>query len=164
MNTVCPGCGIQQPSSGQTSENRYNCSFECWDLFGQLSAYTLSHRGGTFIHQHAVDAWQAQHIGPASSNIGAAFSLIGLYLALEKGYTGRQVQIVHMELGKFKRDWPKLECPSVAATLTVMDVLNADRGEQRDAMLMKWAAAVWASWSHAHGWTKQYCAQHLKIT
>lgn len=163
MNTVCPGCGIEQPSLGQTSGMRHNCSPECWDLFGQLSAYTLSHGGAGFIHQHAVDTWQAQHVLASKSNIGLAFSLIGLYLALEKGYTGRRVQLAHMELGRTKRQWAWFEPPAERPMLTVLDVLHTQPGKDRDAMIMKWAAAVWASWSHAHGWTKQCCAEHLKI-
>jgi hypothetical protein len=46
--------------------------------------------------------------------------------------------------------------------MTVADVLQADPGAARDAMLMEWAAAVWASWSHAQDWTRQACLQYLK--
>lgn len=162
MIAVCPGCGVEQPSSGKSPVDRFNCSPECWELFGELSAYTLTHGGSTFIHQHAVDAWQAQHAVFSNSNIGIAFSLIGLHLALEKGYTGRQVQLAHMQLGRTKRDWGRFEMPSSRGALTVLDVMRADPGPVRDARLMEWAAAVWSSWNHAHAWTEATCAQLLR--
>jgi hypothetical protein len=104
---VCPGCGLDLPGQGGLSD-RFNASEECWRLYGELSAYTLTRAGSGFIHQHAVDSYGAQHAGGASSNIGTAFSLIGLYLALEKGYTGRQVQLAHMQLARLKKPWPSL--------------------------------------------------------
>ena len=162
-SSVCPGCGVEQPSSGKSPETRHNASAECWALFGELSAYTLVHGDPKFIHQHAVDAWQAQHVVASKSNIGLAFSLIGLYLAVEKGYTGRQVQLAHMELGRTKRIWAWFDPPAERGRLTVVDVLHAEPGAERDAVLMKWAAGVWATWSHAHTWTRQICGQHLKV-
>jgi hypothetical protein len=162
-SSVCPGCGIELPSSGKSAETRHNASAECWALFGELSAYTLSHGERKFIHQHAVDAWQAQHVVASKSNIGLAFSLIGLYLALEKGYTGRQVQLAHMELGRTKRRWAWFD-PPAEYRLVVVDVLHAETGADRDAVLMKWAASVWEAWSHAQGWTRQACAQYLDVS
>ena len=163
MNRVCPGCGASlESSAAESRHDRYNSSPACWELFGELSAYTLSHGHPRFIHQHAVDTWQLQHAMPSKSNIGIAFSLIGLYLALEKGYTGRQVQLMHMELGRTKRDWGDFEVPSSPAALTVADVLRAGPGNSRDAMLMQWAAAVWANWNRAHAWTAETCSRLLR--
>jgi Family of unknown function (DUF5946) len=159
---ICPGCGLEQRSSSAAPEARFNASSECWALFGELSAYTLTHGDPKFIHQHAVDAWQAQHVVGSKSNIGLAFSLIGLCLALERGFTGRQVQLAHMELGRTKRQWPWFDPPVDRTWLTVVDVLRADPGVNRDGVLMQWAAAVWTSWSHTHDWTRQICAEYLK--
>jgi len=162
VTCVCPGCGISLASSTAGSRHdRYNSSPACWELFGELSAYTLSHGDPRFIHQHAVDAWQLQHAMPSKSNIGIAFSLIGLYLALEKGYTGRQVQLAHMDLGRTKRDWGDFEIPSSRTALAVVDVLRAEPGNARDAMLMQWSAAIWANWNHAHAWTAETCSRRL---
>lgn len=162
-SSVCPGCGVEQPSSGKSPETRHHASAECWALFGELSAYTLVHGDPKFIHQHAVDAWQAQHVVASKSNIGIAFSLIGLYLALEKGYSGRQVQLAHMELGRTKRTWVWFD-PPAEYRMTVVNVLQAEPGADRDAVLMKWAAAVWEAWSHAQDWTRHICAELLKVS
>jgi hypothetical protein len=152
---TCPGCGIGFSGREESLEGQLAALEECSRLFDELSAYTLTHGGKEFIHQHVVDAYAAQHVGGSPSNIRTAFALIGLYLALEKGNTGRQVQIAHMRLGRFKRQWPKREQPGDLAKLTVADVLNAEPGPARDEMILKWAAAVWASWRHAHDWTRQ---------
>jgi len=170
--SICPGCGVALPSAGPSPDEsaaesrgrRFNSSIECWTRFGELSAYTLGHGDPGFIHQHAVDAWQAQHMVASPSNIGIAFSLIGLYLALEKSYTGREVQRAHMKLARTKRQWGEFEKPSARAPINVLDVLLAEAGPARDAMLMKWAAAVWASWSHAHEWTKETCTRLLNVS
>lgn len=164
MTKGCPGCGTEHPSGGKSypaHDGRYNSSAECWERFGELSAYTLSHGDPKFIHQHAVDTWQLQHAARSKSNIGIAFSLIGLCLALERGCTGRQVQLAHMQLGRTKRIWGDFEIPSTRATLTVADVLRTDAGPLRDAMLMQWAGSVWTNWNHAHAWTAQTCASLL---
>jgi hypothetical protein len=160
---VCPGCGVELPSSGAATETRFNASSECWTSFGELCAYTTTHGDPKFIHQHAVDAWQAQHVVKSKSNIGVAFSLIGLYLGLEKGFTGRQVQLAHMTLGRTKREWTWFDPPVDRTWLTVVDVLHAAPGADRDEVLMKWAASVWQSWSQAQAWTRQVSAEYLDV-
>jgi hypothetical protein len=92
----------------------------------ELSYYTLAHGDRAFIHQHVVDAYGAQHIRPSTSTIGAAFALTGLYLAVERGFTGRQVQQMHM-------------------------VMATEAGPERDATIMRWCASIWAAWSVEQG-------------
>jgi Family of unknown function (DUF5946) len=128
-----------------------------------MSAYTLMHGGAEFIHQHLVDAWAAQQAAPSKSNIALAFSLIGLYLAVEKGFTGRQVQLAHMQLGKTKRIWPWFDPPLEEPRFTILDVARAKAGPDRDAAIKEWAAAVWDTWTHAHDWTRRICAELLGV-
>ncbi|GHN01809.1 hypothetical protein WSM22_32980 [Cytophagales bacterium WSM2-2] len=55
------------------------------DQFNELSYYTLGHHDTVyFIHQHIVDAFQAQTADNSTKPIGLTFSLVGLYLYLEK--------------------------------------------------------------------------------
>jgi hypothetical protein len=54
--------------------------------------------------------------------------MIGLYLRVEKGFSGQAVQKVHMQLGKEKRTWPQLSLPTARGTLTPTDVLAAPEG------------------------------------
>jgi hypothetical protein len=145
--TVCPGCGLVLPDRHIDPPDRFNASGECWQLFSDLSCYSVSKEDAEFLHQHAVDAYAAQHAGGKTRNITVCFGLIGLYLALEKGYTGKQVQRAHMQIAKVRKDWPRLEPPSRPASINVMDILQAPDGGERDAMIREWMAAVWESWA-----------------
>lgn len=154
-SSVCPGCGVRLPVSMDAQPDaRYNASAECLRLYGELSAYTLS-RGdwdgdGVFIHQLAVDAYGAQHAGENSRPIGPAFALIGVYLTFERGYTGRQVQHMHMLLARRSKTWPRFTLPPHRGAVTVADVLRAPEGEERDAMLREWGRSVWEAWAPEH--------------
>jgi len=110
----------------------------------QLSAYTLNHGDPAFIHQHVVDAYAAQNADERTKPIAIAFALAGLYLHLEKQFTGRQVQLAHMKMAKNKQNWPAFPLPKTRGAITEREVLAAPAGTQRDAMIEAWAAAVWA--------------------
>lgn len=148
--TTCPGCGLRLPVSDAPADPPANASPECWYLYGEMTAYTVTHGDQAFIHQHLVDAYGAQHAGEQSKPIGVAFGLIGLYLACEKGYTGRQVQHMHMLLANRSKHWPTFTPPERTGGLTVQDALRTLPGDERDAMLMRWAASVWEAWSPEH--------------
>src|SRR5215510_16109212 len=104
----------------------------------ELSYYTLAHRDPSFIHQHIVDAFTAQTVNKNTKPIAIYFALIGLYLSVEKGYTGREVQLAHMELAKRKRDWPTFDLPERRGDIRIADVLRKPEGEERDAMIRAW--------------------------
>jgi hypothetical protein len=73
------------------------------DLYHELSCYTLAHPDPSFIHQHIVDAYTAQHARETTKPIALVFALIGLYLHVEKNFTGRQVQRFHMITSPIRR-------------------------------------------------------------
>lgn len=148
--SACPGCGLCLPTSDALLDPRVNASPDCWRLYGELTAYTVTRGDATFIHQHLVDAYAAQHAGGSSKPITGAFGLIGLYLACERGYNGRQVQHMHMLLANRSKTWPTFAPPQHPGALTVWDPLQEPPGDQRDAALMRWAASVWDAWSAEH--------------
>ena len=115
-----------------------------------LSYYTLAHRDPRFIHQHIVDAFTAQTARQDSKPISIAFALIGLYLFVEKDYTGMQVQLAHMELAKRKRKWPTFHLPELRGDIRVADVLLRPEGKERDAMIRDWCASVWQAYNDSH--------------
>jgi hypothetical protein len=143
---------------------RYNATEACWQLCGELSAYHLTVLDTTFIHQLVTDVYGAQHSGGITRNITTAFSLIGLYLTLEKGYSGWQVQQAHLELAARQKEWPRLEPPCQTGRLTVLDVLLEDEGRDREERLWEWAGEVWHSWQHSHEWVKTTVRQLLHIS
>ena len=146
--SVCPGCGVILPSRGLEPDRKANASGECRALMNELSYYTLAHQDPKFIHQHLVDAYGAQHVVPQSkSTIGAAFTLAGLYLAVERGFTGRQVQKMHMLMANRSRDWPRFNPPASVGRVTAADVLAVEPGPARDEAMMTWCKSVWHAWA-----------------
>jgi hypothetical protein len=152
LYTDCPGCGARLPLEEGHADGRHNASAACWRLYGELNAYTLlrGDRESAFIHQLQVDSYGAQHVGADPRPIGPAFALIGLHLTCERGYTGRQVQHMHTLLAQRSKTWPRFTPPSHAGDLTILDVMQAAPGEERDAALGRWACSVWNAWSHEH--------------
>jgi hypothetical protein len=80
------------------------------------------------------------------------FALNGLYLVLERGWSGIRARGAHGHLARTvaREDWPSFEPPTVGGPLTVLDVaLSADPAAQAVAV-EAWGRSVWASWSHVH--------------
>jgi hypothetical protein len=111
--------------------------------YHELCGYTLSLRDAAFVHQHVVDAWAVQRATPQSKPIATAFGLVGLYLHLERGFTGRQVQLAHVKLARTRRQWPVLPLPGERGAVTVFDVMAAPPGHERDRAIHRWCASVW---------------------
>ncbi len=94
----CPGCGLKLPNQHFELTHSYNATSECYQKYTELTYYTLSKQDINFIHQHAVDAYAAQHSGNEMKNITTAFALIGLYYAIEHGYSGKLVQLCNLRI------------------------------------------------------------------
>lgn len=121
------------------------------DELNELSFYTLSHPDMTyFIHQYSVDAFHAQTADEHTKPIGLVFALLGLYLFLEKGYSGKQVQLAHMRLAQKKKIWPPIRLPEQRGDITVSGVLKSEPGTARDQMIKDWCASVWNAYLDSH--------------
>jgi hypothetical protein len=116
------------------------------EQYYELSFYTLAHPDMSFIHQHLVDAYAAQTADETTKSISIAFSLVGLYLYVERGFTGRQVQQFHMKMAKNKRPWPKIALPANRGTINVSDVLAVSPGPERGEMIRSWCETVWGAY------------------
>ena len=110
--------------------------------YDEVYAYTMGRPG--FILQHVVDAFGAQTATREMKPIRVVFSLVGLYLHVEKKFSGRQVQQAHIELGRRKRAWPAVALPNNRGAMTAIDVL-ATAGDHRDKAIEEWCASVWAA-------------------
>ena len=117
--------------------------------YDEVYVYTMCRPG--FILQHVVDAFVVQTANQESRPIGVVFGLVGLYLHVEKQFSGRQVQEVHMQLGRRKRAWPSISFPEDRGTLTVIDVLAAPAGPERDVAIENWCRSVWTSFAGNRG-------------
>jgi hypothetical protein len=117
------------------------------EAYHEVSAYTLTRGDRTFIHQHVVDAWAAQRASADSKPVGVFFALVGLYLHVERGFTGREVQLAHMKLARRPEPWPVGELPAARGDVTARHVLAAPEGEARDTMIDEWARSVWGAYA-----------------
>lgn len=119
--------------------------------FYELSYYTLGHKDmGYFTHQHIVNAYQAQTADKDTKPIAITFALVGLYLYLEKGYSGRQVQLAHMRIAENKKIWPDFDLPQDRGRINISDVLHVEPGDQRDWLIKEWCQSVWASYVNCY--------------
>jgi hypothetical protein len=128
---------LEQTHFVMTDEESYN----------ELAYYTLSHSDPSFIHQHVVDAYAAHCASEKAKAIQVVFALVGLYLYVEKGFTGRQVQKAHMQLAKRSKSWVRPPLPRSRGAIAISDVMAAPAGRQRDLLIREWCISVWNTWS-----------------
>lgn len=115
--------------------------------YHELYTYAMTRGRERFLVQHVADAQTAQTATAATKPIGLVFALVGLYLHVERGASGLEVQRVHMQMAKHKRAWPTLPLPLERGALTAVDVLAAPAGEARDAAIDAWCAEVWRAFA-----------------
>lgn len=131
------------------------------DALAELSGYTLTHGDPAFVHQHVVDAWAAQTATEQSKPIGVFFALAGLYLHLEEGQTGRQVQRVHILLANRRKQWPRFALPAERGKIRVTDVMAEPPGAKRDAAIERWCQSVWEAYSGSRDEVRRLLKQVL---
>jgi hypothetical protein len=133
------------------------------EQFHELCFYTLAHPDPAFLHQNAVDAFAAQLASPQTKPIAVVFGLVGLYLCLEKKFTGRQAQKAHMQLAKRRKTWTMPPLPDARGSIRVGDVLAEPAGPARDAMIRRWCESVWEAYKESHAQVAQLLATELDI-
>jgi len=119
---------------------------DCEAAYHELTIRTLQAGDSSFMHQHTVDAYTAQHARPDTPPIGPFFALAGLYLALEEGFTGREVQLAHMAMAKRKGEfgpWPVFTPPLSRGDVGVVQVAKE---ESLSEALRRWMESVWTAW------------------
>jgi hypothetical protein len=60
------------------------------EAYQEVAAYTLGLHDVAFIHQHIVDAYAVHAAMPTDRPIRIAQAVVGLFLHVEHGFTGRQ--------------------------------------------------------------------------
>lgn len=128
------------------------------DIYHALCCYTLERGDAAFTHQHVVDAFTAQHADAQTSPRALTFALVGLYLHVQMGLSGKQVQQAHMVLARKKIAWPAFPLPEDRGRMTVADVMGARPGALRDEAIQRWCASVW----EAFGANRQTVAALLR--
>ncbi len=159
---ICPGCGAQISSDDGTLDKDFNALTVCRNKYFELSYFTLSLQDKNFIHQLIVDAYAAQHSGTKVKPIATIFALFGLYLVHERNYTGRQVQLAHIELANKSKTWPRFSQPKEKNWITVFDVAETP-DDRKQEMIMKWSASVWNIWKYEQKKIEALLGKYLDI-
>ena len=115
------------------------------NAYEELQCYTLTRGDAAFIHQHVVDAWMAQHADESTKPIALTFALVGLYLHVERGFSGRQVQRTHMKMAQHKRKWPSFPLPTNRGSVNACQVMASPPGVERDQAIDAWCLSVWSA-------------------
>ncbi|MGO9437799.1 MAG: DUF5946 family protein [Terracidiphilus sp.] len=113
--------------------------------YDEVYVYAMGRPG--FILQHVVDAFAVQSATPDSKTIGVVFGLIGLYLRVEKQLSGHKIQEIHRQLASRKREWPSIHFPENRGEVTVLEVLQATAGSERDIAIDRWCRCVWTAFA-----------------
>jgi uncharacterized protein DUF5946 len=125
--------------------------FDVPDAYETLYADMIQHGDAAFTLQYVVDAHAAQTATPHAKPISVAFALVGLYLHVEKGYSGRQVQRVHMRMARNNRPWPHVQLPVDRGAVTAATALEATPGSERDKAIESWCRSVWDAFRDSRG-------------
>ena len=133
------------------------------EAYDELSAYTLMRGDATFIHQHVVDAFAVQYSDEETKPIKLTFGLVGLYLKIEKQFSGRRVQRAHMQMARKKHVWPEFEIPTDRGSVRPSDVIAALPGPARDKAIDAWCVSVWTPWQSNRRTIANLLEQHEVI-
>lgn len=135
------------------------------EAYDQLSFYTLAKQDEDFIHQNIVDAFAAQYADETTKPIKLAFGLMGLYLALEKSFTGKMVQREHMNMAKLnlEKNWPIFPIHKREFAMDIFDVLKTKLGEERDRAIRQWCVAVWEGYADCQSQVREWVISELDI-
>lgn len=133
------------------------------ELFDELSYYTLAQPRSTFIHQIAIDTFTAQRADATTRPMAVIFAVAGLYLHVERSFTGLEVQNVHVQLACRRRKWPVLPLPQQRSKIEVSEVLAASAGAARDAAIERWCASVWETWQESQKAIASFLEKELGI-
>jgi hypothetical protein len=149
--TECPGCGLELPAEPAAPTVPLNASKECAAVYAEVSGFEFEHPVMLRYHQLSVDAYGAQHAGDPTTPIRLGYSLAGLWLALEHGFSGDEVRAVHAHMGHAQDWWPTFRPPAPGEWMTVRDV--AEQGVRRGSSTghatatRAWAESVWSAWT-----------------
>jgi hypothetical protein len=130
------------------------------DGYDELYVYAMGRDPAAFVLQHAVDAHAAQTATVQMKPIALIFALVGLYLRVEKGLSGKQVQQVHMRLGRRKRNWPAVRLPHERGAMTAEDVLAVPAGAERDDAIDAWCKSVWEAFAESRETIVELLREH----
>jgi hypothetical protein len=119
--------------------------------YNELAFFTLNLDDERFVHQYVVDAFTCQYADDNTKPISLTFALAGLYLFIEKGYSGREVQKFHTLMSKRKMAWPIFIVPYYQELpVDISSVIASNDQNERIELIEKWCAGVWEANKENH--------------
>jgi hypothetical protein len=130
--------------------------------YNELAYYTLGLQDECFIHQYIVDAFTLQTADIKTKPMRIIFSLVGLYLYIEKNYSGREVQNFHTLMSKAKMEWPICNLHNNKGDVNVSHVLKKSSDNEKYNMIEEWCKSVWQAYSENHLIARNVVDHYLK--
>lgn len=139
----------------ETPLRALSASLACQRLFHEALGFELEHADELgHLHQFMVDAYGAQHPLPPTPTIRVYYSLVGLHLAIDQGWTGLKVRDAHQRMGKPAGWWPVVHAPKDRGVVTIAQVAAAGMAASSPAghkqLVTEWGRSVWAAWKAEH--------------
>ena len=126
--------------------------------YDEVYAYAMGRPG---LLQHVADAHAAQTADAGTKPITLFFALAGLHLRVDRGFSGRTIQRVHMVMGRDRRDWPGVQPPADRGSITAADVHGRTEERERDQMIESWCRSVWAAYASSHAVVAEATERYL---
>lgn len=157
----CVGCQAEFGDVDGPTHEYMLSSPGCWAAYGKVLAREYGDRRLMRMHRLTVDTYAVQHPGvnlPAARR-SVAVHLSRLYLLLEGGWSMERVNDNAMlAITEFKDRCDWLEPPTMAGTLSVLEVLQAASNEEHQTRVRAWAESVWKAWAVHHDTVRKWCA------
>jgi hypothetical protein len=131
--------------------------------YDALVYYTLGLKDNFFIHQYVVDAYTAQFANINTKPISLIFSLVGLYLNIEKNYSGKSIQQFHTLMSNNKIIWPHVALPLKRGDITIDMILKEKEDEERNKMIKVWCISIWDAFADTHLIINEIAAYYLEL-
>ncbi len=154
----CFGCGATESDTDGTAHPYIGASPGCWEIYGHILAKEYGEYRYPPVHRLTVDAYAAQHPGvPERRSIrSVAIHLIGLHLALERGYEPEEATAAIRVVLASGEGFVWLGPPASLGAVTVLDVWEAEDLAEHTERVRRWAGSVWEAWEPHHetvrGW------------
>jgi hypothetical protein len=151
---ACPGCGVVLSGPEGPTHAYLGVSGACWELYQRLARPSVARLDASRVRRLVQDAYAAQHPGASHQRRAVqslAVHLMDLCLLLERDGEVRRLSPVLGRMPPRRRlelHW--LEPPKSRGTMTMVDALQPDAGEDRTENVEVWAREVWAAWEPHH--------------
>ena len=147
-------------SSRAAYDGNFNCSAECWTIFGDLIGHEFSDPTFGRVHQLSVHSYALQHAGGPHPDKSIVIHLAGLYAAVVFGWSPMQTTGLLRRIAGRRSEWPHFPAPRSSGPLTAFDVALASSAVEHVRRVKKWSKLVWEAWSPHHDEIAHLVRQH----